>query len=105
MARKNKKLAKITETAETADAETLEEMDETEEIIGDEEVKPKKYIVYDPEGNERIFTRAVHGFDFRILPRERKEINKQEADYLREHYPYLVVEELEGETMFGQAVS
>ena len=66
----------------------------------------KKLLVRDPENAERVFTTAVHGFDFHLAQGEVKEVNEAEMKLLKQKAPYLEFSspDVKGVTVFGKAV-
>ena len=65
----------------------------------------KKYLVNDPEDADRIYTKAVHGFDFKLSKGKTEEVNAKELALLKAVSPFLTFTEIkkdkEEETVFG----
>ena len=54
----------------------------------------KKYLVRDPEDMDRVYTKAVHGFDFVLEHGKVEEVNEDEMGLLKKASPFLAFEEM-----------
>jgi len=66
-----------------------------------------KYLVKDPEDQDRIYTVATHGFDFELHKGKTEEVNEAEMKLLKKVSPYLEFEKVKvskEEKVFGRPI-
>ena len=68
----------------------------------------KRYFVNDPENADRIYTEAVHGFNFTLEHDKTEEVSEAEMKLLKKASPFLTFTEVKKEAekedmVFGRA--